>query len=493
MKESSKLGFDKIINNFDGIFFWVMDAGKSSIQYSENVSNVTGFSIQEIKNLKNQWSSLIHKDDFTEHQKKLEEFESNPKEEFINLDYRITKKDGKVISLSEKIKVIRKSDGKIKKKFGFVEDVTDFHQGLNQLKRKNDDLEELSFSKDNFISFLSHDLRAPFTSILGFSEILLNETKLPEKDKEEYIKYIYDSSQNQLQLINHLFDWSHLQTGRLKLEFQRLHAQSITYNCVSQLTELAIRKNITIDVKVPETLYIDADERFITKVITNLLSNAVKYSPLNEMVHISANVYNNDFIEFVVKDSGVGISETNVEKIFNMGKVFTTEGTRGEKGSGLGLLLSKKIIEKHNGEIWFFSSEGKGSEFHFTIPSAASTVLLVFEGKKRSNDIEKSIAKTFPKLKVIKAENAFEALELISAKMPSLVIIEHSLPLMDGLQFITTLRDDNRFFQIPLIAFVYSVDGNILKSYKDFGIKVFEQEPFFTLQLKEKIRSLLFV
>ena len=77
--------------------------------------------------------------------------------------------------------------------------------------------------------------------------------------------------------------------------------------------------------------------------------------------------------------------------------------------------------------------------------------------------------------------------------MPSLVIIEHSLPLMDGLQFITTLRDDNRFFQIPLIAFVYSVDGNILKSYKDFGIKVYEQEPFFTLQLKEKIRSLLFV
>ena len=122
-----------------------------------------------------------------------------------------------------------------------------------------------------------------------------------------------------------------------------------------------------------------------------------------------------------------------------------------------------------------------------------STILLVFEGKKRSNDIEKSIAKTFPKLKVIKAENAFEALELISAKMPSLVIIEHSLPLMDGLQFITTLRDDNRFFQIPLIAFVYSVDGNILKSYKDFGIKVYEQEPFFTLQLKEKIRSLLFV
>ena len=204
-------------------------------------------------------------------------------------------------------------------------------------------------------------------------------------------------------------------------------------------------------------------------------------------------MYNDNYIEFIVKDSGIGISEANVEKIFNMGKVFTTEGTRGEKGSGLGLLLSKKIIEKHNGEIWFFSSEGKGSEFHFTIPAAESTILLVFEDKERSNDVEKSIVKTFRKLKVIKAENAFEALELIAAKMPSLILLEHNLPLMDGLQFINTLRDDNRFFQIPLIAFVYSDDGQVLESYKDIGIKVLEHEPSFSTQLKDKIRSLLFV
>ncbi|MEJ2104470.1 MAG: PAS domain-containing sensor histidine kinase [Ignavibacteriaceae bacterium] len=344
MKESTKRDFDKVINNFDGIFFWTKETGNSSTHYSDSVTSVTGFSDQEIKKLKNHWSSLILKDDFKYYQKRLEDFENNPRQDFIRLDYRITKKDGNVVSLSEKIKVKRKSDGKITKRFGLVEDVTEFHREVNHLKRRNEELEELSSSKDNFISFLSHDLRAPFTSILGFSEILLNENKLPEKDKEEYIKYIFDSSQNQLLLINHLFDWSHLQTGRLKLEFQRLHAQSITYNCVSQLTELAIRKNITIDVKIPETLYIDADERFITKVISNLLSNAVKYSPINEIVQISANVYNDNFIEFVVKDSGVGISEANVEKIFNMGKVFTTEGTRGEKGSGLGLLLLRKVL-----------------------------------------------------------------------------------------------------------------------------------------------------
>jgi signal transduction histidine kinase len=487
------LSFDKVLNSFDGILFWTEDTKKSSVQYSENILALTGYCGSDIQQKKNGWLDIIYEEDLINYQERLAEFEKDRGRDSISLNYRITKKNGEVILVSERIKVNRKADGKIKTKFGFVQDVSNLRQEIEDLKQKNEELEQLNSSKDNFISFLSHDLRAPFTSILGFSEILLNENKLPEKDKEEYIKYIFDSSQNQLQLINHLFDWSHLQTGRLKLEIQRLHAQSIAYSCVSNLTEMAIRKNITIDVKVPETFYIDADERFFSKALINLVSNAVKYSPENELVRVTANIYTNNFIEFVVKDKGIGISETNLEKIFNLGKLFTTEGTRGEKGTGLGLLLSKKIIEKHGGEIWFFSSEGKGSEFHFTIPAAASSILLVFEDGVKSIHIEKNILKTFPELKIIKAENAFEALELISAKMPSLIVIEHNLPLMDGLQFISTLRENNKFFQIPLIAFIGSDDAPVLNSYLDLGVKVIRQEAAFSESLKEKIKSLLFV
>jgi two-component system sensor histidine kinase/response regulator len=491
MKKSNNLSFDDVINNFGGIFFWSSDSDKTQIQYSENITSVTGFSDSELKNLKDGWPSMILKEDLEEYRKKLDAFEKDPERDYINFDYRIARKEGTVVHLSERIKLIRGSDGKIVKRLGMVLDATNQLEEFENLKRKNENLEQLNSSKDNFISILSHDLRAPFTSILGFSEIILNESKLPEKDKVEYIKFIHDSSQSQLQLINHLFDWSHLQTGRIKLEIQRLHAQSITYNCVSYLTGLAVRKNINIDVKVPEAFHIDADERLITKVLINLISNAVKFSPVNELVEISANIYNSDFIEFIVKDNGVGISENNREKVFDIGKIFTTEGTKGEKGSGLGLMLAKLVIEKHGGQIWFYSKDGKGSEFHFTVPAAASTILLVLENNEKLSNLKQEMEQSFPGLKVVATENAFEALEKISVKLPSLLICEHNLPLMDGLQFVNTVREKHKNIQLPFIVFLYSDSEALLKSYQEIGVKTIKQEPSLSVQLKEKIESLL--
>ena len=492
MKKSTDPNIDEFLDNFSGIFFWRTDSDISSIKYSNNVSIVTGYTGSEIGKYENGWLSLIIKEDLPSYRKKLDEFEKNPDLEIIKLDYGIAKKDGSIVQLSERIRVIRGSDGNILNRFGLIINITDYAEVIKELKAKNEQLELLNSSKDSFISVLSHDLRAPFTSILGFSEIILNENMLPEKDKAEYVKFIYDSSNNQLQLVNHLFDWSQIQTGRVKTEMQRLHGQSIAYNCVSYLTGQAMRKNIHISVKIPDSFYIDADERLITKVFMNLISNAIKYSFENESVEISANIYNNDFIEFVVKDKGVGISEVNQEKIFNIAKLFSTEGTKGEKGSGLGLMLAKQIVEKHGGEMWFFSAEGKGSEFHFTLPAATSYILLVLEDENKLEKLESGLSRDYPSLQVLKAENAFEALEIISAKFPSLVIIEHKLPLMDGLQLISAVREKHKHIRIPFIVFLDSVSEMLIRSYQDFNVKILKQKPSLNEQLKDKIESLLY-
>jgi signal transduction histidine kinase len=492
MKKSAEPNIDELLDNFSGIFFWRADTDISSINYSNNVLFVTGYTSSEIEKHENGWLSLIIKEDLPAYRKKLDEFEKNPDLEIIKLDYRVAKKDGSIILLSERIKVLRGNDGTILNRLGLIIDITDYAEVIEDLKEKKEQLELLNSSKDSFISVLSHDLRAPFTSILGFSEIILNENMLPEKDKAEYVKFIYDSSNNQLQLVNHLFDWSQIQTGRVKTEMQRLHGQSIAYNCVSYLTGQAMRKNIHISVKIPDSIYIDADERLITKVFMNLISNAIKFSFENETVEISANIYNNDLIEFIVKDKGVGISEINQEKIFNIAKLFSTEGTKGEKGSGLGLMLAKQVVEKHGGEMWFFSAEGKGSEFHFTLPAAASYILLVLEDEKKLEKLESGLSRDYPNLQVLKAENAFEALEIVSAKFPSLVIIEHNLPLMDGLQLIGAVREKHKHIRIPFIVFLNSDSESLIRSYQDFNVKILKQKPSLNEQLKDKIESLLY-
>jgi two-component system, sensor histidine kinase and response regulator len=492
MKKSTNSNIDEFLDNFSGMFFWKLAQDILSVKYSKNVVSVTGFTSKEIEKLDNGWLSFIVKEDVPLYKKNLDEFEKDPNKDLIRQDYRITKKDGSIVQLSERVRVTRDNNGNILSRIGLVIDISDYMSEVEALRIKNDQLELLNSAKDSFIAILSHDLRAPFTSILGFSEIILNEAKLPEKDKAEYVKFIYDSSNNQLQIVNHLFDWSQIQTGRIKIERQRLHSQSIAYNCVSYLTGQAMRKNININVRIPDSFYIDADERLITKVFMNIISNAIKYSFENESVEVTANIYNINFIEFVVKDKGVGISEVNHEKIFNIAKLFSTEGTKGEKGSGLGLMLAKQIVEKHGGEMWFFSVEGKGSEFHFTLPAATSYVLLVLNDLEKLNELESGIQQNYPNLQVLKAENAFEALEIISAKYPSLIVIEHNLPLMDGLQLIAAVREKHKHIRIPFIVFLDTVSEDLIRSYQDNNVKILRQKPSISEQLKDKFESLLY-
>jgi PAS domain S-box-containing protein len=490
-KKNVSFSLDDIQNHFNELFFWFKDSGESSVIYSEHLLAVTGFSSNEL-NERGGWFSLILQEDLTSYRKAIDRWLLDPEDDILKLNYRIRRKDGRVVHLSEKIKLIRSEDGKVISKIGLISDISDYKDLIENLRSENERLEAMSSSKDSFLAVLSHDLRAPFTSILGFSEIILNETKLPDKDKAEYVKFIYDSSNNQLQLINHLFDWAQLQTGKIKTEIQRLHAQSMTHSCVSYLTVQSIRKNIHINVNIPDSFYVDADERLVTKIFMNIISNAIKYSYENSSIEITANIYNSSFTEFIIKDKGVGISEPNREKIFNIAKLFSTEGTKGEKGSGLGLMLSKLIVEKHGGEMWYFSTEGKGSEFHFTLPSAASYILLVVNDEDNMIELEKGITKIYPNLQILKAENGFEAIEIVSSKSPSLAIIEHDLPLMDGLQLIKSTRIKHKNIRIPFIVFIDSASDDVVSSYQELNVKIIKAKPSLTELLNDKIESLIY-
>ena len=434
---------------------------------------------------------IIYGEDLQKLKQQVSDFKNGSDNNCLEIEFRIMRKDKKNVWVKEVIFVNRNDDGEIIESFGKVNNISSYKEKEHSLLQNIDELQKINVSKDNFIAMLSHNLRAPFTSILGFSEILINETNLADKEKDEYLSYINDSSQNQLQLINDLLDWSRLETGKLKIEQYRVQAQSMVFNCVSSLTGNAIRKNIDIKANIPGNLHINVDERLLIQVITNLLDNAIKFSHEETTVEISANIYNDKLSEFIVKDEGVGISEEGKEKLFKIGEVFSTEGTKGEKGTGLGLALAKQIVEKHGGDIWFYSNIDEGSEFHVTLPSSGNTILIVKNDKEKKETHIKFLKERFPLYQVIGAENGYEALGIIISHMPSLIVTDHEIPLMNGLQLIQSIRLEDKSLNIPVIAILKTDSDEIKKSYDEYGIKTILDESYDFDQLDEQLRTIL--
>ena len=227
---------------------------------------------------------------------------------------------------------------------------------------------ELNNSKDKFFSIISHDLKAPFVSIVGFSE-LLNE-KIRKSDFQETDKYasiIQESSYSAMNLLSNLIEWSRIQSGRIKTNIQPVDLCRIIDESVILLNAAATHKAIAIVKKIPEKLYILADGVMISTVIRNLISNSIKFSHENSLIIISASDREEDVLT-EIKDFGIGIEKPVLEKLFLAESTVSIPGTRNEVGTALGLIICKEFISMHNGRIWAESELGKGSTFTFSIP-----------------------------------------------------------------------------------------------------------------------------
>ncbi|HVO72769.1 MAG TPA: ATP-binding protein [Ignavibacteriaceae bacterium] len=485
----------RIIDNLEGEFFWSSAETKNKIRrevfYSSNVKKITGYSGEDLNCMPDGGWSLIAEEEKQRIKKKFEAFKKDPSRKSITFIYCLKQKNGKAAWIKESITVEREHNGKIKNYYGIASNINDQKDIEEKLRKSEEDLRLINASKDKFISILSHDLRAPFTSILGFSEILLNDPELSEAEKQEYLNYIHQSSQNQLQLINYLLDWSKLQTGKLTIQLQRIHVHSLIHSCVSSLTGNAIRKNLEISVNANDTLFVEADQRLLTQVITNLLNNAIKFSNEYKTIDLFADLFNDEFVEFVVRDKGIGISEPNKSNLFKIDKIFSTEGTKGEKGTGLGLSLAKEIVEKHGGQIWFYSQKDVGSEFHFTIPISKNTILLVEDSKKERDRYEQFIKENFPAFNLVVTENGYEALNFILKKAPSLIITDDDMPLMSGIQLIQSVKNIERTRSIPFIAMISKSDEIKIKDYESLGVTEVLQKPILKEQFCKKVRTSL--
>ncbi|MDP4278289.1 MAG: PAS domain S-box protein, partial [Bacteroidota bacterium] len=239
-----------------------------------------------------------------------------------------------------------------------------------EILNNQEKLREAVASKDKFFSIIAHDLKSPFNNVLDFCNLLVE--KLENNDYEMAGKFagiIQEATQRAMNLLVNLLEWSRSQTGRMEFKPEYIEMVALINEAIELNGNAAQQKAINITVNLPETAVVFADAAMINTVLRNLISNAVKFTrPGGEMI-ISAKKEKHE-VQVSVQDNGVGIPKDHIDKLFRIDESMTTKGTQNEKGTGLGLILCKEFVDKHQGNIWVESEEGKGTTFYFTIPTS---------------------------------------------------------------------------------------------------------------------------
>lgn len=238
------------------------------------------------------------------------------------------------------------------------------------IKKYAEELNQLNATKDKFFSIIAHDLRNPFITILGFSELLLNDfSDLTDDEKIYYINEMHKSAEISHNLLQNLLQWSRSQTGKIEFNPQKISLLEIILQNIELLKATALKKQILLVNEVSSQILVKADEDMISTVMRNLLTNALKFTNKNGSITISSTVKDGK-VEISVKDTGIGMDENARKKLFRIDETLSTTGTDNETGTGLGLVLCKEFVEKHGGQISVVSELKKGSEFIFTLPLA---------------------------------------------------------------------------------------------------------------------------
>jgi signal transduction histidine kinase/Tfp pilus assembly protein PilF len=249
-----------------------------------------------------------------------------------------------------------------------VEQKNELEKLNSLLDSQNKELNEINNTKDKLFSIIGHDLKNPFQALIGFSEILYGEVEniKPEKIRQ-YSKNINESSKNLLALTRNLLDWARIQSDKISFLPEELAVKELVDDLINVYRFNSEQKNITITNEISEEMKAFADRHMLNTVLRNLISNAVKFTDVNGSIKTSAEIISGK-ICFSVQDNGIGLTQEEAEKLFNIKTNFSKSGTNKETGTGLGLILCRDFIEKSGGKIWVETELGKGSKFRFTIP-----------------------------------------------------------------------------------------------------------------------------
>ncbi|WP_179950080.1 PAS domain-containing sensor histidine kinase [Lutibacter citreus] len=329
-------------------------------EVNKNTLSIAGYEPNELMGINeiNLWNNNNHRLKF------ISELKS--KKSINEREYIFRKKSGELFTGLITANIININDEQCV--ISVINDITNSKKAELKLRESEATLRELNSTKDKFFSIIAHDLKSPFSGILGFSEILSHQVK--EKNYQgidKYAEIINSSSKYAMELLSNLMEWSRSQTGRMEFNPEYIDLDSIIKSTLELLKPTSEQKLISIVLNTPIKITLHADKAMIEAILRNLISNAIKFTPQKGTINITAKENEKEYLISVI-DGGVGIEKSNLEKLFQIDSSYSTLGTEKEKGTGLGLILCKDFIDKHRGKIWAESELGIGSKFYFSLP-----------------------------------------------------------------------------------------------------------------------------
>jgi signal transduction histidine kinase/CheY-like chemotaxis protein len=350
--------------------------------------------------------------------------------------------------------------------FFFLQSLILSYRFTNSLSKARIKAEEAAKAKSQFLSTMSHEIRTPLNAVIGLSELLLDTES--EKEKQDFATHIKKSGENLLEILNNILDYSKFESTGIEKELAPVNIPDLINNVVNMLSPLSDQKALSIQTQINKHIpnWVLTDETHVKQILINLVGNAIKFTNEGSIVISVDN--NSDFdrkgnLKFTIKDSGLGISKNDLNRLFKSFTQLDASRTRKHGGTGLGLVISQKLVEALEGEIWFESELNKGSSFFFTITAQSTSqpetipgdrellvenqlqgkqnirILVVEDNLLNQKVIEKILEKSSFNAEI--ADNGKEALKKLESADFDLIFMDMEMPIMDGLETTRHIRE----------------------------------------------------
>ncbi|MEA5617563.1 response regulator [Cronbergia sp. UHCC 0137] len=454
----------------DGLWDWNLNTDE--VYYSPAWMRIIGYDDESLPHVLSTWLDHVYPDEL---EKVIEVVKDHleGKTDFYEHTYRIKHRNGNYIWISARGKCIRNEQNKAYRLVGTITDITEKKIAEEQLESAKEDAEIANKTKSEFLAMMSHEIRTPMNAVIGMTGLLL-DTELTSQ-QQEFVEIIRNSGDAMLTLINDILDFSKIESGKLEIEKQTFNIRTCIEESLDLVAPQACKKGLELNYLMPSESYeiVLGDVTRVRQILVNLLGNAIKFTNVGGVI-VSVDIktinnINHQLYEiiFTVTDTGIGIPEDRMERLFKPFSQVDASTTRNYGGTGLGLVISQRLTELMGGKMWVESTVGQGSKFYFTIITSFvertffidknkyqglidSKRLLIIDDNVTNLQALKLQVESFGMIAVCVASGK-EAIALLEQQHYDLAIIDMQMPEMDGLTLAADIHKLPNYHQLPLV------------------------------------------